>query len=499
MSNREQPLRDRVALVAGATRGCGRAIATELGALGATVYASGRTTREQRSVMDRPETIEDTAERVTAAGGTGIAVRCDHSDPADVTALVDRIRADHGRLDVLVNDVWGGDPFTTWGKTVWEHSLEATLTIVRNGIETHLITSHLAIPLVLESSAGLVVEVGDGKGDVPYRTNVPYDLVKNTVVRLGEALAWELRPHGVTALSVTPGFLRSESMLDNFGVTEETWREAAERVGYFQYSETPAPAGPRGRRAGRRPGAGAVRRPVPGLVGADARVRPDRRRRRAAGLGRRGPRGTRGGAHGRPPGRGGLMPRPRTVSDDAILDAVLALAQRVGPARVTLAAAAREVGLSAATLVQRFGTKRELLLAADKRGVDLWVAALEGSETSPLARVVEGLVRAAGPDTTPEQMANSVALLQLDLAEPDFHAETLRGAQAVRARIAADLSDAQAAGELRRDTDVPALANLVETIYHGAMIGWGIHREGSLQDWMRDQVEATLAPHRAPG
>jgi len=191
------------------------------------------------------------------------------------------------------------------------------------------------------------------------------------------------------------------------------------------------------------------------------------------------------------------MPRPRTVSDEAILDAVLSLAQREGPARVTLAAAAREVGLSAATLVQRFGSKRNLLLEADKRGVDLWVRALEGNETSPLARVVEGLVRAAGPDTTPEQMANSVALLQLDLAEPDFHAETLRGARAVRARIASSLADALTAGELRPDTDAPALAKLLETTYHGAMIGWAIHREGSLQDWMRDQVSATLTPHRA--
>ena len=171
--SQEQPLAGRVALVAGATRGCGRAIAIELGALGATVYGSGRSTRAGRSVMDRPETIEDTAERVTAAGGTGIAVRCDHSVPDDVEALTDRIRADHGRLDVLVNDVWGGDHLVTWGKPVWEHSLDATLAVVRNGIETHIITSHFAIPLVLGSEDGLVLEVGDGKGDAPYRTNCP--------------------------------------------------------------------------------------------------------------------------------------------------------------------------------------------------------------------------------------------------------------------------------------------------------------------------------------
>ncbi len=239
MTSLDRPLAGRVALVAGATRGCGRAIATELGALGATVYGSGRSTRAGRSVMNRPETIEDTAERVTAAGGAGIAVRCDHSDPAEVAALTDRIRADHGRLDVLVNDIWGGDHLVSWGKPIWEHPLDATLTVVRNGVETHLITSHFAIPLLLESADGLVVEVGDGKGDAPYRTNMPYDLVKSSVVRLGEALAWELAPHGVTALSVTPGFLRSEMMLEIYGVTEETWREAAERVPYFEHSETP--------------------------------------------------------------------------------------------------------------------------------------------------------------------------------------------------------------------------------------------------------------------
>ncbi len=192
------------------------------------------------------------------------------------------------------------------------------------------------------------------------------------------------------------------------------------------------------------------------------------------------------------------MPRPRTVSDEAILDAVLELALRVGPAKVTFATAAKEVGLSPATLVQRFGTKRSLLLAADRRGVELWVGALEGAAAeSGLERVVEGLVLAAGAQTTPEQMANSVAMLQLDLAEPDFHAVTLRGAQAIRSRVAADLTAARDAGELRDGTDVPALAKLLETTYHGSMIGWAIHREGELAGWMREQLEAVLAPHRA--
>lgn len=193
------------------------------------------------------------------------------------------------------------------------------------------------------------------------------------------------------------------------------------------------------------------------------------------------------------------MPRPRTISDEAILDAVLALAQRAGPARVTFAAAAAETGLSAATLVQRFGSKRKLLLAADRRAVDLWIGALDRSTAaSPLARVVEGLVLAIDSVATPEQMANSLGMLQLELADPDFHAETLRGARAVRARIERDLEGALTAGELRSDTDVATLARLVETTYHGAMISWAIHRETTLADWMREQVDAVLAPHRTP-
>ena len=188
MPTDDHSLAGRVALVPGATRGCGRATAVELGALGATVYGSGRSTRAGRSPMDRPKTIEDTAELVSAAGGEGVAVRCDHADADDVGALVERIRSDHGRLDILVNDVWGGDPFVQWGKSVWEHRLDATLGVLRNGIETHLITSHFAIPLMLEGTGGLVVEVGDGQRDVPYRTNMPYDLVKTAVVRIGEAL-----------------------------------------------------------------------------------------------------------------------------------------------------------------------------------------------------------------------------------------------------------------------------------------------------------------------
>lgn len=236
-----QSLSGQVALVAGATRGCGRAIAVALGALGATVYGSGRTTRSERSPMDRPETIEETAERVDAAGGHGVAVRCDHSDPTDVAALLARIAAEQdGRLDVLVNDVWGGDPLVHWGSPVWDHSLGDGLSVWRNAIETHLITSHHALGLMAARGSGLVVEVGDGKAGVPFRGNLYYDLVKETIPRLALGLAAELAPHGVDAVAVTPGFLRSEAMLEHFGVGEETWRDAVESSPWFAYSETPA-------------------------------------------------------------------------------------------------------------------------------------------------------------------------------------------------------------------------------------------------------------------
>ncbi|MQM24752.1 TetR/AcrR family transcriptional regulator [Glycomyces albidus] len=191
------------------------------------------------------------------------------------------------------------------------------------------------------------------------------------------------------------------------------------------------------------------------------------------------------------------MPRPRTVSDDDVLDGVLALAHRVGPAKLTLAAAAREVGLSPATLIQRYGTKHELLLAADRRGVERWVTPVEEAEhPSPLDRVVEGLVGAVDPDMTPEAMANSVAMLQLDLVEPDFHAATLSGARRLRAALERHLQAAADAGELREGIEIAALAKLVETAYHGSMIGWALHREGSLPAWMRQQIEAVLAPLR---
>jgi NAD(P)-dependent dehydrogenase (short-subunit alcohol dehydrogenase family) len=235
-------LEGKVALVAGATRGAGRGIAVALGEAGATVYCTGRSTREQRSEYDRPETIEETAEQVTAAGGTGIAIRVDHLEPDQVAALVERIDAERGRLDVLVNDIWGGEKLFEWNMPIWEHDLANGLRLVRLAVETHLITSHHALPLLIRQPGGLVVEMTDGTAAYnaeTYRLNAFYDLAKNAVIRLAFAQATDLAPHGGTAIALTPGWLRSEMMLEAFGVTEETWRDALASQPYFAISESP--------------------------------------------------------------------------------------------------------------------------------------------------------------------------------------------------------------------------------------------------------------------
>jgi NAD(P)-dependent dehydrogenase (short-subunit alcohol dehydrogenase family) len=236
------PLAGRVALVSGATRGGGRGIAVALGEAGATVYATGRTTRERRSEIDRPETIEETAELVTEAGGEGIAVAVDHLDPAQVAALVERIDSDHGRLDVLVNDIWGAEHLFEWNKPVWEHDLDRGLRLLRLAIDTHLITSHHALPLMVREPGGLVVEVTDGTTDYNadhYRVSTFYDLAKTSVIRLAWAQAQELRDHGSTAVALTPGWMRSELMLEHHGVEESNWRDATERTPHFCISESP--------------------------------------------------------------------------------------------------------------------------------------------------------------------------------------------------------------------------------------------------------------------
>jgi NAD(P)-dependent dehydrogenase (short-subunit alcohol dehydrogenase family) len=232
----------RVALVAGATRGAGRGIAVELGAAGAIVYVTGRSTRERRSEYGRPETIEDTADLVTAAGGTGIAVPTDHLVPSEVRALVDRIAEEQGRLDVLVNDVWGGELLFEWDTPVWEHDLDKGLRLLRLGVETHAITSHHALPLLLRHPGGLVVEMTDGTAEynrANYRVSFFYDLAKSSVLRMAFALGHELGPRGATAVALTPGWLRSEMMLEHFGVSEDNWRDALENVPHFCISETP--------------------------------------------------------------------------------------------------------------------------------------------------------------------------------------------------------------------------------------------------------------------
>jgi NAD(P)-dependent dehydrogenase (short-subunit alcohol dehydrogenase family) len=238
----ERRLAGRVALVAGATRGGGRGIAVGLGEAGATVYCTGRTTRERRSEIDRPETIEETAEMVTAAGGDGIAVAVDHLDPAQVRALVERIDRDHGRLDVLVNDIWGAEHLFEWETPVWEHDLDHGLRILRLAVDTHLITSHHALPLLLREPGGLVVEVTDGTAEYNaerYRVSMFYDLAKTAAIRMAWALGEEVRDRGATAVAITPGWMRSEVMLEHYGVTEENWRDGTERSPHFCIAESP--------------------------------------------------------------------------------------------------------------------------------------------------------------------------------------------------------------------------------------------------------------------
>jgi NAD(P)-dependent dehydrogenase (short-subunit alcohol dehydrogenase family) len=236
-------LEDKVALVAGASRAAGRAIAVELGRRGATVYATGRTTRAQRSEMNRPETIEETADQVTAAGGKGVAVQVDHLEAPQVKSLVDRIDEEQGRLDILVNDIWGGDVYLKFGKKLWEHSLESGLRQLRLGVETHAITSHYALPLLIRNRGGLVIEMTDGTAEynAQYRADAGffYDLVKVSVQRMALAQSEELKPYGGTAVALTPGWLRSEAMLEAFGVKEENWRDATAKVPHFVISESP--------------------------------------------------------------------------------------------------------------------------------------------------------------------------------------------------------------------------------------------------------------------
>lgn len=235
-------LEGKVALVAGGTRGAGRGIAVELGAAGATVYVTGRTTREQQSEYGRPETIEETAALVDAAGGRGIPVRTDHLVPDEVRSLVDRIRSESGRLDILVNDIWGGEYLVEWNRPVWKHNLENGLRMIRLTVDTHLITAHFALPLLIERPGGLLVEVTDGTAEYNaghYRLSPFYDLTKTALIRLAWGHAQDLAPFGATSLAVSPGWMRSEIMLETYGVREENWRDALAKEPHFVISETP--------------------------------------------------------------------------------------------------------------------------------------------------------------------------------------------------------------------------------------------------------------------
>ncbi len=236
-----KPLTGRVAVVAGATRGAGRGIARGLGEAGATVYCTGRSTRENSATAGRPETIEETAEMVTALGGVGRWQRVDHTVEEQVIALFDRIREEHGRVDILVNDVWGGDALTEWGTPFWELSLDKGRTLLERAIVSHLITSRWGVPLMLEAPQALLVEITDGDARLNrhYRGNLFYDHIKTSIIRLARGMAIELRDHDVTAVSLTPGFLRSEAVLEHFEVTEDNWIDAAEKDPTFAHSESP--------------------------------------------------------------------------------------------------------------------------------------------------------------------------------------------------------------------------------------------------------------------
>jgi NAD(P)-dependent dehydrogenase (short-subunit alcohol dehydrogenase family) len=233
-----QPLEGQVALVAGATRAAGRGIARELAAAGARVWCTGRSTRGHPATDGRPETIEETAELIAAVGGAAIAARVDHTVEAEVEALAARIKAEDGRLDILVNDIWGGDELIDWDASFWTQDMAAVRTLVDRAVLSHWITARHLAPMMVAANRGLIVEVTDG-AHPGYRGNLTYDFVKAAAIRLAYGMAWDLARTRVTALALTPGFLRSEAMLERFGVTEERWRDGAARNPDFGFSETP--------------------------------------------------------------------------------------------------------------------------------------------------------------------------------------------------------------------------------------------------------------------
>ncbi|MCP4428059.1 MAG: SDR family NAD(P)-dependent oxidoreductase [Chloroflexi bacterium] len=233
-----QPLKGKIAVVAGATRGAGRGIACMLGEAGATVYCTGRSVRGKPATGNRSETIEETADLVTKYGGEGIYAQVDHTDEAQVKQFFERVRGEYGRLDILVNDIWGGDAITEWGKPFWELDWQKGRLMQERAVHTHIITSRYGVPLMVEQNEGIIIEITDGE-HFRYRGNLFYDLAKISAIRLAYAMSRELRETNITALALTPGFLRSEEMLDHFGVTEDNWRDGTQKDPHFIASETP--------------------------------------------------------------------------------------------------------------------------------------------------------------------------------------------------------------------------------------------------------------------
>ncbi|MBH0231434.1 SDR family oxidoreductase [Halobacillus yeomjeoni] len=232
-------LTNKIAVVAGATRGAGRAMAVKLGEAGATVYVTGRTTKGEVSPMQRKETIEETAEMVKKAGGNGIPVKVDHTDQKQVERFINQVNKEqNGRLDILVNDVWGGDPLTEWGKDIADHDIQKGLQMQKQAVHAHLITAHYAVPLMKKNNSGLIVEITDGI-DYEYRGNFYYSLAKISNIHMAKAMAEDLKDYKITSIALTPGFLRSEAMLDHFGVTEENWMEGTKTDQHFIASESP--------------------------------------------------------------------------------------------------------------------------------------------------------------------------------------------------------------------------------------------------------------------
>lgn len=242
MTTEAAPLAGQVALVAGATRGAGRGIAHALAEAGAFVYCTGRSAADYPKGLDRPETIDETVALIHAAGGKAVAVRTDHTREEEVASLAARVRNENGRLDVLVNSIWGADAMVDWAHRFWEIDLASLRAYLDQTLVSHLITNRHLAPLMVEADRGLIVEVIDGHFD-GYRGHILYDLVKSSLARIAYGMAMELARTGVTALSVSPGFLRSEAVLNHFGVTEDNWRDAIAKDPYFTESETPALVG----------------------------------------------------------------------------------------------------------------------------------------------------------------------------------------------------------------------------------------------------------------